>query len=52
MDEERRPTSLRLRLSTLEWLKIEALRRRMSVTEFVEQMIVREKEHAERVTTT
>ena len=39
MSEERRATTVRLRVSTLEWLKVEALRRRSSVTKLIEDMV-------------
>lgn len=39
MTEERRATTFRLSTATLEWLKVESLRARTSMTAFVEEMI-------------
>jgi len=44
MEEERRSTSVRLKVSTLEWLKIEALRRRTSMADVLERCVDAERE--------
>jgi len=44
MDESRRSTTIRLPDEIMEWLKIEAYRRRTSVNALIEQIVTKAKE--------